>query len=99
MTIKKHIDKYEKACNEIVKDFSEKQDLDFSYWIDRVGSIACFIDQYYFDLHDLIHDLETEQPKGFILEWHDANVNNGKVEEHINYSSYIMGLRHENFKN
>jgi len=99
METKNLIHGYEKYCNGIVKAFSEKQDLDFSYWIDRVGSIACFIDQYYFDLHDLILDLETEQPKGFILEWHDANVNNGKAEEHINYSSYIMGLRHERHDN
>lgn len=90
----KLIDDYEKACNDIVKAFEEKQGCEFTDWIGikgiSTGSIACFIDQYYFNMEDLILDLKTDQPKGFIFEWHDKTL---KQKNRINYSHYIMGAR------
>ena len=98
METKHLIHGYEKYCNAIVKAFAEKQDLDFSYWIDRVGCIACFIDQYYFGLEDIILDLTMEMPKGFILEWQNANVECGDSKKHLEYIQYINGVRHERHK-
>jgi hypothetical protein len=67
-----------------------------------VGGIASFACQYFFNLSDIILDLNTKQPKGNILDWQsedvDFNMFNEK-QQHINYKSYTMGLRHEQLKN
>lgn len=93
---------YEFVCNEWVQKFCNKQDLVFDYWIgDEIGGLACFNEEYFFNLSDIIQDLIKKQPKGFILEWYeegvDYNLSNEKVQ-HINYKSYIMGLRYEQLK-
>jgi hypothetical protein len=72
-------------------------------WVcDEVGGIASFACQYFFNLSDIILDLNTKQPKGNILNWQsedvDFNMFNEK-QQHINYKSYTMGLRHEQLKN
>ena len=100
---KKDIDKlnkeYEACCNLYVQMFCDKQgfdEQDFDGWISGPGEIAEFITQYYFNISDIIYDLTTNQPKGFILEWQDYNTDLSlKDTEHkwINYYSYSKGFR------
>lgn len=83
---------YEMACQELVKQFSLKHDLEFDGWVgDDIGGIASFIDQYFFSMDDIALDLKTDQPKHSILRWQDDNVEH--APEFINYKSYTMGLR------
>ena len=83
------IEQYEKACNNIVKHFAKKQDIQFDYWIaEEIGGVAAFIGQYFFHISDIVLDMKTNHPKGLILQWHDEN-----IEKRINYKSYISGLR------
>lgn len=83
---------YESACNEYVKAFAKKQGLVFDYWIgDEVGGIASFSCQYFFNMSDMVIDIETKQPKFLILKWHDElTICHPKT---MNYKSYTMGLR------
>jgi hypothetical protein len=99
--IKKLKAKYEATCMEWVELFCEKQKIEFSYWgSNEVGGIACFIDEYFFNLSDIILDLTTNQPKGLILRWQNDgiayNFSTGK-SPNINYKSYTMGLRYAEF--
>ena len=51
-----------------------------------------------FNLSDIILDLNTNQPKGNILKWQSEEVDFNMFNEnqqHINYKSYTMGLRHK----
>lgn len=100
MTTEKLIKDYKKACNNLVNKFATKQNLDFDGWVsDDVGGIACFASQYFFNMGDIVLDLNTNQKKGFILEWIDDGTDfNMNLEEskYINYASYIAGLRYEN---
>ena len=94
---------YEFVCNEWVQKFCNKQQIDFDGWVgDEIGGIASFSCQYFFNLSDIILDLNTKQPKGNILNWQsedvDFNMFNEK-QQHINYKSYTMGLRHEQLNN
>lgn len=96
------LDNYDAVCNDIVTKFSNKQGLEFDGWVaDEVGGIAGFALQYFFNISDIILDLKTKQPKGFILEWQsdgvDYNMFNEK-QEYINYKSYISGLRYKDLK-
>lgn len=100
--LKQKLAEYEKNCNAIVEIFAKKQDLEFDYWIgDEVGSIAVFNDHcYFFNLSDIIIDLETDQPKSLIMKWNDDGLEFNELidyskRKYINYKSYIMGLRLE----
>lgn len=88
---KKLLENYEKAVNEIIDYFCEKQDLDFEYWAgDCVGEVACFGD-IFLNFDDIIHDLKNDAPKGLIIDWYFEQLDNERIN--INYRSYIMGAR------
>jgi len=96
MNIKKLKHDYETACNAYLKAFCEKQEMDFMFWVaDEIGSIALCSD-FYFNMSDIKFDIDTEQPKGFIIEWYDECLEN--PDKAINYYSYIHGLRIKDIK-
>lgn len=83
--------KYEEACNEYAKRFCTKQDMDFDGWVGgQVGGIAMCND-FFFNLHDIVLDLNSKQEKGIIIDWYYDNLEN--PERYINYFSYTKGLR------
>lgn len=90
---------YQTACNNIVEAFAKKQGMEDWYWIaDRVGQVVDFFGQYCFGMEEIIIDLETNQKKGVILNWHDETVDHCLGDENartINYSSYCKGTRYE----
>lgn len=93
---------YELVCNEYIRRFCEKQDIEFDGWVaDNVGGIASFISQYFFNIDDIVLDINTNQPVGLILKWQmdgvDYNMFNDNPQ-HLNYKSYTMGLRYEDLK-
>jgi hypothetical protein len=52
-------------------------------------------------MSDIILDITTNQPVGFILDWQSDGVDFNLLKdktEYINYNSYIMGLRYSDLK-
>lgn len=89
--------KYVEACTRYVTLFCEKQELDFDFWVaDRVGG-TFFCGDYFFDIQDVIFDLETNQPKEAILDWYCENINDSNTK--VSYLSYSNGLRVADVKN
>jgi hypothetical protein len=87
---------YEKVCNQYMKLFCEKQDLGFDGFVgDEVGGVACCND-FFFNFQDIVWDVNAKIPKGVIIEWYDAQLEN--PEKAINYYSYTKGLRHQDIK-
>lgn len=90
---------YEAACMDYIDAFCKKQNLEFDGWVgDEIGQVAGFSSQYYFNLSDIIYDIDTEQLKGNILSWQDESINfNSQLSKPkiINYKSYCIGLRYE----
>lgn len=88
---------YEYCCNEYVKQFAAKQAVDFEGWVGfEIGGVACFNGQYFFNLSDIIIDINTKQKKGLIIKWQDESVehaSNGGYFDSMNYFSYTKGLR------
>jgi hypothetical protein len=84
-------EQYKSICKEYVKKFCKKQDMCYEGWVgDVIGGIVC-INDFYFNFSDIVLDIDTKQPKGFIIDWYYDNI---EVDDtYINYSSYIMGLR------
>ena len=82
---------YITICNKYVKLFTKKQGLDFDGWVgEQVGGIASFNCEYFFNMDDIVLDINIDQPIGAILKWQDDNM---ASFEHINYYSYTNGLR------
>lgn len=95
----KLIDRYEKLRNEIINEFSRKQDLSFDGWIaDEIGGTASFCHQYFFNISDIVLDLKAKKKSGFILNWQSESVDHNKDSKenyyYINYSSWIKGERY-----
>ena len=87
---------YEKACNQYMKLFCEKQDMEFDSFVnDDIGGIALCSD-FFFNFSDIVYDVNAKIPKGVIIDWYDAQLEN--PERAINYYSYTKGLRHEDLK-
>ena len=82
---------YESVCNEYVKLFCKKQRMVFEGWVgDNVGGVA-YCNDFYFDLQDIVLDINSNQKYGIIIDWYYANLETpGKT---INYYSYTKGLR------
>ena len=87
---------HEIVCNEYVKKFEKKHKLVFEYWIaDLIGETASFGD-YFFNMTEIIYDINTRQPKGLILKWINDNIEHKESDNWINFYSYSKGLRHNN---
>ena len=101
-TAKSVLNKYDRQVHRLIHRFILKQFYEDNYqtrefngWVaDIIGGIADFEDLT-IDFSDIVYDLRTNQPKGKIIEWMDANVEN---EQYINYHSYCLGLRHKDLK-
>lgn len=100
--LKKLMQQHDELCNEIVIKFSNKHELEFDGWVaDEIGGIASFIQQYFFNLSDIVLDLRTKQRKGFIIKWQDETTDYHFLTsktEYINYQSFIKGLRYKDLK-
>lgn len=98
-TITVILNEYETICNEIVEKFAKKQDYSEWYWIGKqVGGAIDFNQSYTFSFDEIVLDMKTKQPKGFIQQWQDDSLEFNQEREHwqwINYNSYIMGLRYD----
>jgi len=87
---------YEKVCNQYMKLFCEKQDIGFDGFVnDDIGGIALCSD-FFFNFQDIVCDVNAKIPKGVIIEWYDAQLEN--PEKAINYYSYTKELRHKDIK-
>lgn len=82
---------YNLAVMKYMYHFLEKQGYEYiESWIGEAGDIAEIADRY-FNFRDIKYDIDTKQPKGRIIEWHDMCLEQQKFN--INYQSYCMGLR------
>lgn len=83
---------FEYAARNLIKEFCDKQELQFEFDNYDVGiGIICLSD-YFFNIEDIYFDMKQNKPKGKILQWYDYVLTR---ESNINYRSYCMGMREE----
>lgn len=97
--IKNLLSNYNDICMKLVKKFVQKHKYEFSY---NIGHIYCFIEQYYFNIEDIIYDLEHDLPADLIFQWQDdtleAYSEKGTLTDVLNEISlkdYAEGKRYE----
>jgi NADH:ubiquinone oxidoreductase subunit 3 (subunit A) len=90
---------YDSVVEAYVRKFEKKHGRYYEYGVGDInGQMMCFINEYYFNIFDIIFDIETKQPKGLIYQWQDDCRVNEISEQNINFTSYSMGLRFEILK-
>jgi hypothetical protein len=77
--------RYVEICDEYIKAFCEKHGMDFEFWVAYQREVAGFGD-WYITLSDIIYDIDNDCPKGMILAWYEAELEN--PDRRINYHSY-----------
>lgn len=86
------VELFEYAARNLIKEFCQKQDLQFEFDnYDVGGGIICLSD-YFFNIEDIYFDMKHNLPKDKILQWYDYRLMH---DTNINYRSYCMGLREE----
>ena len=82
---------YLNSCNEYVSVFCKKQEMKFEGWVaNKVGEIALCND-FYFNFSDIFFDINTDQPKGKIVDWYYSVIENQRYG--VNYSSWVNTIK------
>ena len=96
--LKKIIKQYKDSCNELA-ELVNMQLFDGCrewYWIgDEVGGACDFEDCDVLNPEDMVRIIEYGLTYDEYAEWRDANLDDGR---YINLKSWLMGARHEMFK-
>lgn len=86
-------EKYEKIVLEYVTMFVRKHDTIFKSWQGwEEMKVADFYGGYSFTFDDIRLDIDTNQPKGFIFQWHDESTHYTDLVR-LPFSSYVAGAR------
>lgn len=96
--IKKVTQQFNNCCNKLAELVNQRL-FDGSRtwcWIgDDVGGTCDFEDVDVLNTEDMIRILENDMDYDDYSEWRDANIDNNR---YINLKSWLMGARHEMFK-
>jgi len=93
-------EQYRAIVTAYIRAFEKKHGYQFTGWVgkDRFGEIATFIEEYYFNLSDVLYDIDNNIPKGKIFKWQDAttdaNVMNWKEQKFISYRNWLKGMEY-----
>ena len=87
-------ERWQMNANKYASLFCAKQGIVCDGWVgDNVGDIA-YCSDFFFNFTDIVLDVNTEQPKGAIIDWYYENLE--IPDKTINYYSYTKGLRIKN---
>ncbi len=85
---------FQLVCDESIKNFAEKQDLNFDGWLaERQNEIGMFSTKtepkelYMFKLIDIMLDINKQTEKGIIIKWYKQ-----PDEEFVSYIEYVNGI-------
>lgn len=89
----------EQAIKEYISAFEDKHEVEMEFPVsDDITGIICFGDTRYFNISDIIFDIDNNLPQGLILQWNDDTSDHNLMKdspEYINLKSYAAGLRYE----
>lgn len=91
----------EEILKSYIRKFEDKHEIEMQYAVDdNITGVLDFGDIYFFDITDVIYDIDHDLPKGLILQWAEDSVDDSKnpTRQTINLHSYAKGLRYEDLK-
>lgn len=96
--IKKSIQQFKNCCNKLAELVNQRlfDGCRTWYWIgDDVGGTCDFEETDVLNTEDMLRILENDMNYDDYAEWRNANLDNNR---YINLKSWLMGARHEMFK-
>ncbi len=80
------------AVHAYIVAFEKKHECNMEYFVndDIMGIVE--IADHFFNVSDLILDIDNKCPKDLIWEWYDQTL---ESKQPMNYQTYIKGLRYE----
>lgn len=91
----------EEILKSYIRKFEAKHDVEMQYAVDDdITGVLDFGDIYFFNVTDVIYDIDHDLPKGLILQWAEDSVDDSKnpTRQTINLQSYAKGLRFEDLE-
>jgi len=68
-------EKLDKVLKKYLKKFCKKHDMEFEYAVgDDLMGVICLND-FYFNINDIIYDIDNDLPKHIIFSWYEATIN------------------------
>lgn len=87
-------ERYESIIDEYIVLFEKKHNLELEFWVaDDKSGTACFGDINFFNISDIMFDIDNKLPKGLILDWLNDSVEFSETKGYINLESYSKGVR------
>lgn len=87
-------ERYEAIVDEYITLFEKKHNLELEFWVaDDKSGTACFGDINFFNISDIMFDIDNKLPKGLILDWLNDSVEFHETKGYINLESYSKGVR------
>lgn len=92
-----HYESYKAAVEDMVLDFTEKQDIPYEYnesdWVaEEVGGIICIGDDY-FNFNDIMTDLRNNAPIGEIYKWFRYCNDVATLSNVINENAFLSSFK------
>ncbi len=91
----------EEILKSYIRKFEAKHEIEMQYAVDDdITGVLDFGDIYFFNVTDVIYDIDHDLPKGLILQWAKDSVDDSKnpTRQTINLQSYAKGLRFEDLE-
>ena len=77
----------EKVLKQYIKEFEKKQDLTFEFAVDdNLMEVISFGSVYFFDISDIIYDVDNAIKENIIIEWFEYTL---QEKDYINYRTYL----------
>ena len=77
----------EKVLKQYIKEFENKQDLTFEFAVDdNLMEVISFGSVYFFNMSDIIYDVDNAIKENIILEWLEYTL---QEKDYINYRTYL----------
>lgn len=87
-------ERYETIVDEYIALFEKKHKIELEFWVaDDKSGTACFGDIMFFNISDIMFDIDNNLPKNLILDWLNDSVEFSETKGYINLESYSKGVR------
>lgn len=87
-------ERYESIVDEYIALFEKKHKLELEFWVaDDKSGTACFGNIMFFNISDIMFDIDNKLPKRLILDWLEDNVEFRATKGYLNLESYSKGVR------
>ena len=94
------LDNFDQALEDLIEAFCFKQGIEFDFFIDSECGLASFNGNLFFELTDIHLDLSHDIPNGYIIDYHNSQLNNLGISEQLleTYATWLINYKNLNIQ-